>query len=426
MNSLLIYFIELNIAFATLYSIYYFIIKPLTFHWVNRILLLSFIPLSFILPKINIDLGSMAPNEILIPKFEEVISIHTLQIAENNLSQHQFSFEGLLYIIYAAGVLLYTVKLVSSISKLIKIKTYSETIQSDNFSIILANIPSVFSFFNMIFLPKGQLSESENAIIEHEKVHYRLFHTVDLILTEIFIALLWFNPFVYFYRKSIKSVHEYQVDEKVINSGIKKSYYLQLILSNISRNKNIVSLYNYFNYLTIRKRVNMITKRKSHKLQLFRYLLFIPVLIVMSLTSTDSFYKDKPDIYPIKKGEFSKITQEFGREFKHPITKAVTIHGGLDFSADEGISVLSTAGGEVLSANTEEGWGNLIVIDHGSGFETWYAHLSGFAVKKGDKVKKGQKIGFVGNTGYSTGPHLHYEVRLNNQRVNPLDYIAEQ
>lgn len=426
MNKVLIYIVELNIVFATLYSVYYIIIKPLTFHGFNRILLLSFIPLSLIIPILNIDIAPSVSREILIPKFEDIISNYPLETLENNPSQNQFSFGGLVYIIYATGVLFYIFKVISNISKLVKLRSCGEIIRINKFSIVLANTPSVFSFFNWIFIPVNHLSENEKPIIEHEKIHFKLLHSIDLIFIEIFVALFWFNPFVYFYRKSIKSIHEYQVDAKVIKSGIKKSHYLQLILNSLNKNRNIVSLYNYFNYLTIKKRVKMITKRQSSSFQVFRYLLFVPVLAMMSMVTTHSFINDEPDIYPIKKGEFSKITQEFGKEFKHPVTKVITIHGGVDFSAKEGISVLSTASGVVKNANIEDGWGNLIIIDHRNGFETWYAHLKDFEVKKGDKVAKGQKIGFVGNTGYSTGPHLHYEVRLNNQRVNPFDYIGEQ
>ena len=85
--------------------------------------------------------------------------------------------------------------------------------------------------------------------------------------------------------------------------------------------------------------------------------------------------------------------------------------------------VQTSADGTVIKVTSEKGWGNLIVIDHGSGYETWYAHLKDFSVQNGQQVSKGQTIGHVGNTGYSTGPHLHFEVRLNNKSVNPMDYV---
>ena len=87
--------------------------------------------------------------------------------------------------------------------------------------------------------------------------------------------------------------------------------------------------------------------------------------------------------------------------------------------------VIATAQGVIAKAKNEGNWGNLVVITHADGFETWYAHLQGFAVEKHAVVKKGDTIGYVGNTGLSTGPHLHYEVHQDGKRLDPMKYITE-
>jgi murein DD-endopeptidase MepM/ murein hydrolase activator NlpD len=106
-----------------------------------------------------------------------------------------------------------------------------------------------------------------------------------------------------------------------------------------------------------------------------------------------------------------------------PITGDKDFHQGLDISADQGSQVYATADGVVMHAAAEGGYGNLIVLDHGYGLETRYGHLSRYNVKPGEKVKRGDVVGFVGSTGRATGSHLHYEVRVNGRLLNPLQLL---
>jgi len=109
----------------------------------------------------------------------------------------------------------------------------------------------------------------------------------------------------------------------------------------------------------------------------------------------------------------------------HPILKYKRFHEGLDFRADVGTEVFSTGDGIVKFAGRKSTYGLLLVIDHGYGYETRYAHLSGFAegVKKGARINRGDLVAFSGNTGMSQGPHLHYEILLNNKHIDPLNYL---
>jgi murein DD-endopeptidase MepM/ murein hydrolase activator NlpD len=101
-------------------------------------------------------------------------------------------------------------------------------------------------------------------------------------------------------------------------------------------------------------------------------------------------------------------------------------HSGLDIAGPEGSPVLAADQGEVLKAYlNDDGYGGLIIIGHPSGYETWYGHLDSFDVAKGQQVKRGEQIGEMGSTGYSTGPHLHFEVRQDGQLRDPLDFLNE-
>ena len=111
---------------------------------------------------------------------------------------------------------------------------------------------------------------------------------------------------------------------------------------------------------------------------------------------------------------------------RDPITGDADYHQGLDISADQGSAVYATADGVVIFASREGAYGNLVTIDHGYGLETRYGHLSRYDVKYGAKVKRGEIIGRVGSTGRATGPHLHYEVRVNGRLLNPLQLLLQQ
>ena len=106
-----------------------------------------------------------------------------------------------------------------------------------------------------------------------------------------------------------------------------------------------------------------------------------------------------------------------------PFLGVRAFHEGLDFSADVGQPIKATAAGIVIAAEITPEYGNIVRISHGSGLETRYAHASKLLVKEGDRIKKNQVIALVGNTGRSTGPHLHYEIRMNGESLDPRKYL---
>ncbi|MGD1841463.1 MAG: M23 family metallopeptidase [Thermonemataceae bacterium] len=130
-----------------------------------------------------------------------------------------------------------------------------------------------------------------------------------------------------------------------------------------------------------------------------------------------------PAIQPVSNKQLTRISSGFGMRY-HPIYKVAHFHPGIDFTAPMGTPIYATADGIVkLAKNSFAGYGNEIQINHGYGYITQYAHLSRFNVKKGQKVKRGQCIGYMGSTGLSTGPHLHYEVIHKGEKVNPVYYF---
>ncbi len=127
-----------------------------------------------------------------------------------------------------------------------------------------------------------------------------------------------------------------------------------------------------------------------------------------------------PSLWPV----VGEITGHFGERLD-PFSGEGAFHAGLDIASHYGDAVRATADGTIEEADKRSGYGDLVVIDHGFGVTTWYGHLSGFNMQAGMRVKRGDIIGFEGNSGRSTGPHVHYEVRINNTPVNPWRYLRD-
>lgn len=131
-----------------------------------------------------------------------------------------------------------------------------------------------------------------------------------------------------------------------------------------------------------------------------------------------------PAIQPVNNNELKRMASGFGNRI-HPLYKVWKMHWGMDFSAPVGTDIYATGDGVIKEANirNKRGYGKYVVIDHGFGYETLYAHMSKINVRKGQKIKRGEVIGQVGNTGTSSAPHLHYEVIKDGQKINPINFF---
>ncbi len=139
-------------------------------------------------------------------------------------------------------------------------------------------------------------------------------------------------------------------------------------------------------------------------------------------TNKEKMLSSIPSIQPVSNMDLKKAAGGYGMRI-HPILKIRKMHFGMDFTANTGTEVYATGDAVIKEIKqSKRGYGNHIILDHGFGYETLYAHLSDFQVREGQKVKRGDVIGFVGNTGFSSGPHLHYEVMKNGQKLNPINY----
>ncbi len=447
MTDLIIYLIQSSIVFSCLYILYKVVVSRLTFHKTNRFVLLSLPVVSLLAPFSYLAIPEVSSTIIQIPKLNEFVVASENMVTETitNTNTKSFSMNMLFSYAYTFGCALILVKLVHSVWLIVHLKNKSRFKMEENYHLVFTDRHDTFSFLNWIFVSKHiKNTANNNLIIEHEKAHVQLRHTIDILFSEVYIMFFWFNPLVYLYRKSLKSIHEYQADAYVLQTNIKTSNYLQALLQNIETEMSN-TLYSYFNQSVIKKRIDMITKNPTTKLYKFTYLAFIigSLFLCMAFTKPDAVNElitnslpqlspitvekvsTPPSLFPVKNRSKKDITSLYGRTRKHLKTGQKNAHQGIDIRASIGTPVIATADGVIAKASDENDWGNLIIINHANGYQTWYAHLKGFNVSEKQSVAKGDIIGYVGNTGLSTGPHLHYEVRLNDTHLNPLDFIKE-
>lgn len=442
MSSFFVYLLQASIVFSIVYLVYRSLLSKLTFHAANRFLLIALILVSLIIPFSQQMFPEIAFKETVDLAFIEHIRLDALHEVEGispSSESKPVNYWTIALIFYSLGVVFKLVQLANTTRELWVLKKRSKTRQEKNYLLIENEHQEIFSFFNWIFIPKGAIDNCDPRILEHEKVHIRMKHSLDVLFAELYIAFFWFNPFVYAYRQSLKSLHEFQVDREVLSKDVKLSEYMELLLQSL-KVKSPNALYSYFHHPMMKKRIDMMTKERSKGFSKMKYLIIFPlcaflffafakpqeksVEVIESKEIIDS-KKSLSFIFPVKDATKEDITSFFNKHRKHPVLKISKPHDGIDIRAKDGTPVLASEDGVVALAGTKAQWGNLVVVKHADGFETWYAHLNELNTQEKKQVKKGDVIGFVGRTGNTTGSHLHFELRKQGKKLNPLNYIEE-
>lgn len=436
MTSFFFYLSKVSIYVGMFYSLYVLIFRRFTFHRINRFYLVGGLVFSFILPFLKLPANEIVnplPINLLLDGFEELGSDVLLEkkVESTGVTFHWQVLLFIIYVVVSSGKAFVFIRNVVSIIR-IKNSTSRRTYLKINYN-SGEKISQPFSFLKWIFIPeKTRTGFEEKGILTHEKAHADQLHTLDLFFVEITLIILWFNPFVYLFRRSLKQVHEYLADAVSLKHEEEKAEYLRLILRS-ARQVAFSGIASQFYWLTIKKRIHMITKNKTKKLYAFGYLLLIPVVALMLMAfsvgvvrseTTSKSLSNPPSLKPVS-GDNIKKTSGYGMRI-HPIIKEEKFHSGVDFAAPIGTPVLAAADGRVIIKEFKQenqGYGRMLVIQHDNTYSSLYSQLSAFKVEAGDEVKRGQVIGLVGSSGISTGPHLHYEVWKNEEKVNPEDYF---
>ncbi len=443
-----VYMIKVSISIMLFYFLYRLVFKNFTFFFFNRFYLLSALTSSFLLPLFHIPErkgnGSVIDYSMGID-WEQFMFVSALpQQAEAASSVHVFT------LIMPVCLAIAVFRLFRGLGQYYIIrKTYSGgfiEVQNGIRLNVHPLIRSPFTMFRTVYLDRFTYEQVNSPVLSHEMVHARQLHSVDLLLSEIICALLWFNPFVFLFKRQIRENHEFLADNAAIGDRQDLVSYMQALSSELTRIHD-PAFASFFKSSTIKKRIIMLTTNKSKNSKKCFYFTVVPIIgfLLMAfqqpieevITEAPFFQLEKgntasfpnilgsgiPSGLPLDEQYLDAITFDYNKEAKHPVTGEMMTHKGIDFRAPKGAAVYATGDGIVEKSEYHEKYGKVIVIKHGVSFQTLYAHLNDLLVSEGSNVKKGDQIGTVGNTGLSTGDHLHYEVRKDGENVNPADYF---
>ena len=270
------------IVFQILFLVVYdFFLSKETFFTKNRWYLLSTPVLSFLIPFIKIPTFQKAvPQEYIVYLPEFVLSPQ--KVIKNVINETSF-YQSInsISILFWIGVTFFSILFLIKLVKIVHLIRKNEVLKQPGFTLILIpNQTKAFSFFNYVFLGKEITKTKRVNIIEHELVHSKQKHSLDLLMFEVLKIMMWFNPMIYFYQKRITLVHEYISDAIVAKSESRETY-INKLLSNFFQVENISFVNQFYKQTLIKKRIIMMTKNKSKKRNQLKYLVIIPLLASM-------------------------------------------------------------------------------------------------------------------------------------------------
>ncbi len=422
-----------SILFLFLLS-YHLFLKRETFFLSNRLFLMLGLVASFVLPFVTITKTIYVERAPMMQG--DVVHFGTIVNAIE--PETTFNWQSTVLVIYLLGVLVFGIRLILQLLAIRKIKKRGHVSLKDScYHVKTDKWISPFSFFRYIFyFPQQFNSEELKSIIDHEKIHVRQIHSLDILFSEIVHVLQWFNPAIWLYKTALKQNLEFIADSQACGSDQQKKEYQYLMLKQATGNHKISIVNPFFNSL-IKKRIVMLNQSKSKRINLLKLLFILPILglfmagfntkEVVAFNDTPSLLETLPSppisfISPVKTEDIKRISSGFGPA-RNPFTNDMDFHNGIDLVAKSGTKVLASAEGKVEISKSSAQNGNYIVLKHEDAYSTKYLHLEDRVVKAGDKVQKGQLIGHVGNTGKSTGPHLHFEVLQFKKPLNPESLI---
>ena len=287
------YLIKFSISVGLLYLFYYVVLLPLTFYQWNRFYLVCYSLLSFVIPFINITewlAVKNIDNSYLvnsIPAVDKLTSHSFNTSGERNILSPVLSwnFAGLLFI---AGAFIMLTRISYQYLSLRALKRKAVLLKTGDFKFYdVNNAIAPFSFANAIFINSRLYNEEEfNKILEHEFVHVKQKHTIDIVVAELICVVNWFNPFAWLIRKSIRQNLEFIADKNVLDGGIDSRQYQYLLLKVMGLPQ--YSITNNFSFSSLKKRIAMMNKMKTARVHLVKFVFIVPLLAVMLLAFRDA------------------------------------------------------------------------------------------------------------------------------------------
>ena len=255
----------------------------------------------------------------------------------------------------------------------------------------------VIVFFQFFDSPKEKRlkSEIENLVVQYDILSKKMTQ-IDLVLDDI--------------QQRDDNIYRVIFEADPIPSSIRKAGF-----GGVNRYKDIRNFNNTELVIEAAKKADKLSK------QLYIQSKSFDEVIDLAKNKADML-ASIPAIQPIANKDLSRMASGYGYRL-HPIYKTRRLHTGMDFTAPQGTPIYATGDGKVTKVRrSRRGYGNHVIIDHSYGYQTLYAHMTKYIVYRGQKVKRGEIIGYVGSSGTSVAPHLHYEVMKNKRKINPVNY----
>jgi TonB family protein len=302
------YFLIATISSIVFYAIYYLFLRKESFHQFNRCYLLSTLMLSLVIPfiRFSVPVPAMMPvsavSEPTVSNFTEIITYIQLPeftVFANSPTTSWWSVSNLFLSIYFLGVIVLSILFIIKLVKIASLIIQSSKNRKGKYIYVkYAENIAPFSFFNYIFINADAYNEEDTErIMLHEQIHVRQRHSWDLIFVELVSILLWFNPILIFYKRSLQVIHEYLADHRVLQHGFEQGAYLNLLLRQITlQNINVGALRatpllgHHFNYLLTKNRFKMLKNNHYSKWALAKFALALPFIALLLMLNC----KNKP------------------------------------------------------------------------------------------------------------------------------------
>ncbi|MAM05672.1 MAG: peptidase M23 [Flavobacteriales bacterium] len=265
---------------------------------------------------------------------------------------------------------------------------------------IISGLIMLFIFFNFFDSPKEIMLKRELSytVEQYELLNSQL-NQLELVLDDL--------------QRRDDNIYRVIFEAEPIASSIRKAGF-----GGVNRYKHLEGMKNTELVLNTTKKIDQISKQLYIQTKSFDE-------IALLAKDKSNMLAALPAIQPVSNKDLSRMASGFGPRI-HPIYKTKKFHYGMDFSAKTGTPIYATGNGRIEKVRkSRRGFGNHVIINHGYGYKTLYAHMKKYIVKKGQKVKRGEIIGYVGNTGTSVAPHLHYEVHKNGKKLDPVNFYYE-
>ena len=261
-------------ALALLYTCTMPLLEKETFHRLNRIIILGCLILSFIVPFIHFTGGTNPTVNML----RQAVQLPEIMIDGNGSEQSIWNLADIMICIYIIGVVaIFTMTVVQTASLILRLRKCEQIADNRGNTIVLTDYAiSPFCFFHYIVMSRDDYANNRGFILTHEQEHIRLRHYIDLIILQVATIIQWFNPFVWLIGKNLKAIHEFEVDEAVLNKGIDATQYQQFLVIKAVGNR-LQPFANNLNKESLKRRIIMMNQKRSNRWMMLKALLVIPV-----------------------------------------------------------------------------------------------------------------------------------------------------